>query len=364
MDKLLRSTFSTEALRESQTVNEHEVQDAWTEAMSVFFKPHKLTDDRLIDKLGISDTTSGVIDNFLFPGMMSIKVAASGHRFSRTEQDIAQDGIDGILIQYWKGGQLIAPQRGSHVEQARSGDIHLVDFSREVNAISSDFETYNLLLPRELLSSLGNIDELHLKRLSGTHTLARLLRRHMYALHQEAAHMTAQEGQALIEPTLALIKAALSSSLDAQEEASQIIDRNILLEIKQFIDTHLSNPKLNPNMIAAELGLSRTRLYRLTEPLGGLQNFIRNRRLRRAFQILATKGHEIKSLTTLAYEQGFQSEDTFRRAFKNAFGMTPSEAKEQGLKAYSEYYASLSKEETKMPMGDRLYQEWVSNLFS
>ncbi|MBE9398608.1 helix-turn-helix domain-containing protein [Pontibacterium sp. N1Y112] len=361
MDKLLRSSFSTEELKKVDGISTSEVRDAWAEAMSVFFTPDQITDSTLANKLSISNDTSGFIDNILFPGMMSINVTASGHRFSRSAQDIANDGVDGILVQFWREGQLLSDESGD--KHTRPGDIHLVDFSRETDVSASDFDTYNLLIPRELLADSVDLDGLHLKTLSGDHASVRLLRRHLYDLHTEAPNMTAAEGLALVDPTMALIKATLTATPGAQEEAAQIIDRNLLLDIKRFIDTNLSTPTLNPDMIAASLGLSRSRLYRLAEPLGGIQTFIRNRRLRHAFQLLVLRGNEINSLTALAYAEGFQSEDTFRRAFKNAFGMTPSEVKEQGMKAYTEYYSSFPKHKKSMAMGEHLYQQWVSDLF-
>lgn len=364
MVKLLRSTFSTEQLKTIEGISDTDIRDAWTDAMSVFFRPDQHSDDRLIDMLGVSKDAHGAIDSFLFPGMMSINVAASGHRFSRTAQDIARDGLDGILLQFWQEGQLLVDKGNQTVGKGRAGDIHLVDFARETQAFTSDFNTYNLLIPREVLAGSVDLDYIHQKILSGDHATTRLLRRHLYELHREAEHMTAIEAHALIDPTIALIKATLTANADTTAEATEIIERNLLLEIKQFIDANLSNPKLSPDVIAVALGLSRSRLYRLAEPLGGIKTFIRNRRLRRAFQLLAVQGDEIQSIAALAYSQGFRSEDTFRRAFKNAFGMSPAEVKEQGVQAYSEYYSSAPKAKTSMPVGEHLYQKWVSDLFS
>lgn len=360
MDKLLRSSFSTKDLESVDGVSTSDVKDAWRDAMSVFFTPDPIKDEHLAELLGASDETSGHIDSFLFPGMMSINVAASGQYFSRTSQDIARDGLDGILVQFWRDGAMASNDQRSQI----TGNIHIVDFSRTTDAITSDFDTYNLLIPREALAEYADLDTLHEQVLSTDLASVRLLTRHIYNLHQEADHMTAHEAQSLVAPTIAMISATLTSHADALEASSQLVDRNVLLEIKQYIDANLTNPKLNADLISLGLGLSRSSLYRLSEPLGGLQNFIRNRRLRRVFQILASQGNDIKSISALAYSQGFQSEDTFRRAFKNAFGMSPAEVKQQGMNAYGEYYTAVEKDEEAMPLGDRLYKKWVSDLFS
>ena len=363
MDKLLRSSFSTDLLNNVDGISDTEIKDAWTEAMSVFFRPDQLTDNRQKEQLNVSEQIRGSIDNFLFPGMMSIQVSASGHRFSRSAQDIARDGVDGILVQFWQNGQLVNDRGRQGIDHTQSGDIHLVYFSRETDVFSSDFNTYNLLVPREVLEDTVNLDTHHLKTLSGNHASVRLLRRHLFELHHEAEHMSLAEGQAMVDPTMALLKATLSATPDALEEAKEVIDRNLLLEIKQFIDKNLSNPHLKPDLITGSLGLSRSRLYRLTEPLGGVQTFIRNRRLRRAFQLLVLKGTEINSLAKLAYGLGFQSEDTFRRAFKTAFGMSPSEVKARGMLSYKDYYEGKVDIASRMETGDPLYRKWLSDLF-
>ncbi len=263
--KLPQATFSTDELEAIEGICESDIVDAWTDAMSVFFKPDQLKDHALREKLGVSGPVAGHIETFLFPGMMSIKVAASGQQFSRTSVDAAHDGLDGILVQFWQEGQLL--DNGPNPRHTRCGDIHLVDFTRDITVNASDFNTYNLLVPREVLdSAVIDLDSKHQQTLSGDMASVRLLRRHLYELHHEARHMTIVEGQALVEATIALLKATLSSHPDTQEEAAAIIDRNLLLEIRQIIDTQLHDPQLTPDMIAHQLGVSRAKLYRLTAP--------------------------------------------------------------------------------------------------
>ena len=97
------------------------------------------------------------------------------------------------------------------------------------------------------------------------------------------------------------------------------------------IDANLLRADLSPDLIARDLGMSRATLYRVAQPLGGIQCFIRNRRLEYAFALIKTDAAAVRSISALAYDLGFGSENTFRRAFKGMFGISPSDARAKAL---------------------------------
>ncbi|MEP5051186.1 MAG: helix-turn-helix transcriptional regulator, partial [Alloalcanivorax venustensis] len=90
---------------------------------------------------------------------------------------------------------------------------------------------------------------------------------------------------------------------------------------------------LGPARLCRRFGLSRTRLYRLFEPFGGVAGYIREQRLDRAFRELAERDLGQRRLVEVALECGFDSQSHFCRLFRQRFGMTPGEAMEQGRSA-------------------------------
>lgn len=104
-----------------------------------------------------------------------------------------------------------------------------------------------------------------------------------------------------------------------------------LRRICDCIDRNLVNPDLSPALIAQDLAMSRATLYRFAKPLGGIQRFVRKRRLQYAFALIKTDALAVRSISVLAYDLGFSSENTFRRAFKDMFGMSPSTARTAAL---------------------------------
>ncbi|MBO9630711.1 MAG: AraC family transcriptional regulator, partial [Shinella sp.] len=74
--------------------------------------------------------------------------------------------------------------------------------------------------------------------------------------------------------------------------------------------------------------MSRATLYRLFEPVGGVTDYIRTRRLRAAFDMLTNDGK--RTVGEVAYACGFPDISTFSRAFRHQFGMSPSEVRDIG----------------------------------
>ncbi|MFC3050449.1 helix-turn-helix domain-containing protein [Kordiimonas pumila] len=99
----------------------------------------------------------------------------------------------------------------------------------------------------------------------------------------------------------------------------------------KVVDESLRDANLSPTKIAKKLGMSRASLYRATAPFGGVQRFITDRRLALAHAILTSGDHKNYSITDLAYDLGFNAESTFRRVYKQQYGMSPRATKQASL---------------------------------
>jgi len=101
----------------------------------------------------------------------------------------------------------------------------------------------------------------------------------------------------------------------------------VIMEIRRYIEQHIALPDLGPDHLCKMFGLSRASLYRLFEPIGGVTDYIRTRRLRTALRMLANDGK--RTIGEIAYACGFADTSAFSRAFRNHFGMSPSEVRER-----------------------------------
>ena len=101
-------------------------------------------------------------------------------------------------------------------------------------------------------------------------------------------------------------------------------DDALMERIMQVINAQLEKPEFNVELLAKEIGLSRTQLHRKMKELTGMSSsdFIRNLRLRQAVTLLQRADVNI---TQVAYAVGFTSQSHFSTAFKKLYGVTPSE---------------------------------------
>ncbi len=108
-------------------------------------------------------------------------------------------------------------------------------------------------------------------------------------------------------------------------------DEIFLTEAINTIEQHLPETDYNLNKFAEQLNMSKASLYRKIKALTGLSpvEFVRNIRLKHACSLL--KNHS-GGIADIAYLVGFSDPKYFTACFKNEFGITPSEYKENLLK--------------------------------
>ena len=107
-------------------------------------------------------------------------------------------------------------------------------------------------------------------------------------------------------------------------------DDRLMERVMRVINENLGNPALTVEMISTEVGISRVHLHRKLKGLTNqtTQQLIRNLRLKQAASLLAGKRHNITEVATLT---GFAHPTYFATAFREMYGMSPSEYMERHI---------------------------------
>ncbi|MCD9015045.1 two-component regulator propeller domain-containing protein [Parachryseolinea silvisoli] len=105
--------------------------------------------------------------------------------------------------------------------------------------------------------------------------------------------------------------------------APATLDDDFLQRAVAVVERHIDNPDFDIEKFCRELALSQTNLYRKLQSLLGVSGnqFIRDIRMKRAVQLLATEQYAVHEVAT---QVGFADAKYFSKAFKKQFGVLPS----------------------------------------
>jgi ligand-binding sensor domain-containing protein/signal transduction histidine kinase/DNA-binding response OmpR family regulator len=110
-----------------------------------------------------------------------------------------------------------------------------------------------------------------------------------------------------------------SNNLKISEEYKDFLNKCITV-----VENHLNNDDFNIKILASELGMSHSNLYKKIKSISGqsLNGFIRFIRLRKAAELLINTNCNVNEA---AYRVGLNDIKYFREQFHKLFGMNPSE---------------------------------------
>lgn len=204
-------------------------------------------------------------------------------------------------------------------------EIHCLTtaFEREVNHDGA----LTLFMPNDLFASTAGLHRMLDVKFEGG--LGRLLADYLFLLDRSLGSLQSSEITYVVEATRSLVAVCLAPSRDRLIEAQAPIDATLLGRARRMIDDRLGDHDLTPETLCAALGVSRSRLYRIFEPLGGVASYIRKHRLLRTRDALSDTT-DTRSIARIAEQWGFIDASVYSRTFRQEFGISPKEARDIG----------------------------------
>ena len=101
-------------------------------------------------------------------------------------------------------------------------------------------------------------------------------------------------------------------------------DDALMSRIMRYVNAHMSEPEFNVDALASDVGISRSQLHRKMKEITGVSagKFLRNLRMEQAARLL----REGKvNVSQVGDKVGYADQAHFSTAFKNHFGISPSE---------------------------------------
>jgi AraC family transcriptional regulator, positive regulator of tynA and feaB len=276
------------------------------------------------------DDFRGAVTRRPIGDLMLVDCAASpflGHRGGAVmAPETRQEDILGFQF-VCKGVETV--REGARVLALEPGDVVLWDGHTPTDVeIVEPFHKRTLLFPRDrVLSVCPRLADLRaLPPLTGS-APARLLVRYMNALALEQPRLEGAAGMAAANAALELLRAAVEPCVPTGRAATREAMR---AEITRYVKTHLQDPELGPALIARAYAISVRALHALFEDVdASVAGLVRSERLARCLEDLRRPNGG--SVTDIAFRWGFCDAAHFSRVFKRAFGVTPSEVRQQAL---------------------------------
>ncbi len=345
MGQLHKSSFSTQKLPEDQRV------DAWRDSISALF-------DITPSRHSQHEQFNASVDSYLIDNQLILaRCDTAAQRFERSPLKTTRDGLDHYLIQTHLTGSQVMKRGGKEVE-CKPGELMVIDLAENHDAVTSDFTQLTLVVPRQLLAPLlMEPDSQEGRVLTGNSALTTLAVNHLKSLFTVLGSLSGNDAPQVIEPTLMLIASALNGSSTKVENGATGVALSLLAQTRMEIERSLHR-NLTVEALCTNLNMSRSTLYRLFEPLGGVRAYVQERRLRRSTEVLLSERGGSMRICDIAYAWGFASEAHYSRAFRLRYGMTPRDARTTNMTPEPLYVPAAD-----LPVGDKDYERWlVENL--
>lgn len=259
-----------------------------------------------------------------FGRLALLRNSAPGMTFERTLRHIRRDSVDHWAIRLTRTGH--ARMRIGEASFATGpGQLMLFSLGQPMEGERSEADWLSLYIPRDsfpdLSAGLSRLGTCVLET-PGSALLADFIR----MLVRRMPHTNRAEVPILAEATRGMVAACLLGAVTPRAVAPADTELTRLERIRCVVRQHLGSPTLGPEKLCRLAGVSRSQLYRLFEPHGGVARYIQAQRLRMAHAMLADPGCR-ESIAAIAERVGHFDASAFSRAFRQEFGCTPSEVR-------------------------------------
>ncbi len=214
------------------------------------------------------------------------------------------------------------------------GDVIILDVLQPIkmNLIESRVGNYidvlYMAIPRALLFEVDNSCQLHGKIIYQKDFLSKMIASNMASLLSHSANFSDSEVNKVARPIIDLVISAIRSSHAPIQPIMMDTKLHMITRVCDFIQENLRVAALGSELICQKFGLSRSSLYRLFEPFGGIIAHIRKKRVVAATRMLLKPQYRQWKVAEIAYYWQFEPA-AFNRLFIATYGLTPNQARRE-----------------------------------
>lgn len=251
--------------------------------------------------------------------LLIVQQHTSAHSYARSRSMLRSSPID-----HWNFGVLHSGHSWTEVDrrvtETGPGALFLRSLGYPCRGRATESAGVFLFMPYELLADdAGILEAANNSVLAGS--LAELVLNYISGIEANLGNLTADELPGIVHTVRDMVVSCVAASVTPDASGSQT-NKGMMERAHRYIHLNLHSADLSPDAICRAIGISRTRLYQLFEPSGGVLNYIRKRRLQQAHAALSDP-MDSRSIAEIAEAAGFDVAANFTRAFGHEFGTTP-----------------------------------------
>ena len=272
------------------------------------------------EPIGAFATTATQVE---FDGLVVQYAEGTARRFDRPAARIRADGIDVLGVGVQLDGVMHGTARAAAFHAA-AGALLLLDAAQPASVLLEGGRSLQLILPRAVAEEqLGHVRQLHGTVVAPAR--AALLLGHLLRLREALPLLTVAQRPRLARTVTDLLALALDDPATVRTPAaaaSSAPPAAALASAKGEIEARLGVPSLGVAWLCQRLHISRSALFRLFEADGGVEAFIRRRRLEQVHAALLDPANTDR-VGQLAERWGFGDASHLTRLFRRHYGVTP-----------------------------------------
>lgn len=276
----------------------------------------------------------GEIEFSRIGGLDLTELRANVQRVRRTSLHTSRAGEDFCLVQLQQAGTGVVCQDG-RIAVVKPGDFVVYDCTRPYELLFEEEEHHVLVLrlPRtDLERHVSGLEELTATTVAGDGAAGHLLLSMVSTLRHESERLHPASVQGVSDAITQMIAAGLRSLPHANTRRPSNLQAYHVARIKAFVKERLKDPALSVASVAQAARLSPDHLARLfrNEPVS-LSRLIWQWRLEGCQRDLTAPMLANRTVSDIAFSWGFNDAAHFSRSFKEQYGMSPREFRQQAL---------------------------------
>ncbi|MFD4688872.1 helix-turn-helix domain-containing protein [Streptomyces sp. NPDC058463] len=257
-------------------------------------------------------------------------VRANATTVRRTPALARDDMEPSVFVGLQVTGSSVVVQDGREAV-LQPGDLVLYDTTRPYSLLNRDgiHQHYFRIPHAELALPTRLLERSTAVLFSRRDPLADLTATCLRRIARRQARPAASPGHGLDaagRPGIELLRALITARVGDHRAAFQASDETLYLRVMDYVRAHLGDHDLTPARVAAYHHVSLRQLYKVLSRNGvHLGDWVRSQRLERCRAELVAPWAGHRSIAAVGYRWGFPNASHFSRAFKGAFGITPSD---------------------------------------